>query len=215
MELEIDKKVKMNDQKRKNIKDLQSKIVSHENMINEVTMILSDNSLLIFEPSEYDKKLSKLIFWCSLFAIKDIAINNKEKKIIIRVFDDSKNIDGELKLRIEKILLFKEALTRRMNKLRITGESLKIIKGKTFEKRFTDKDINNMTIDELISNFNHFDNILKQRIYTFYNINSYFNITKKIVEYYSARNDQNHIMYLREMKNLLENEEVKKIFLNY
>lgn len=179
-----------------------------------LSLILTDDSLIILEPSQYDKNLYKLIFWAVLFSIRDIQINKKEKILIIRFFDDSKNIDSHLKLRIDNILFFREALIKRMSKLRITSDCQNSTDAKNFEKRLTDKDINNMTIDELIQNFKYFDKILKQRVFTFYNINSFFNITKKIVEYYSARNDQNHKYFLDEMKYILKNEEVKRIFLD-
>jgi hypothetical protein len=180
----------------------------------DMIMILNDDSLLLFEALEYEKKLHKLNFWSTLLSIIDLQINKNEKIIIIRFFDNSKNSDLEIKIKIENILLFREALLQRMNKLKIKIETQKLLKGKNFEKRFTDKDINNMTIDELINNFKNFEKLLKEKVISFYIIQTFFNITKKIVEYYSARNDPNYLIYLNEMKDILKNEDVKQIFLN-
>jgi len=155
-----------------------------------------------------------LILWSNLFSIIDIQINKKDKIIIIKFFNDSKNLVEERKIKIDNILLFKEALIKRMSHLKIKVESEKIIKGKPLEKRFIDKDINNMHIDELVSNFHHFLDLLKNNIISFYNVTTFFNITKKIVEYYSARNDQSHMFYLNEMKSILDNEEIKRILVN-
>lgn len=155
-----------------------------------------------------------MIFWAFLFSIIEIQINKREKILIIKFFNDSKNIEKEIKIKIDNILFFKEALFKRINKLKIKSETQNIIKGKPIEKKFIDKDINNMPIDELVLYFQKFDKILKNNIISFYNVTTFFNITKKIVEYYSARNDPNHVFYLNEMKNILKNEEVKQIFLN-
>ena len=112
-------------------------------------------------------------------------------------FNDSKNKEKEIRIKIENILFFKEALMKRISKLKIISESHKIPQGQKLEKYFSDKDINNMLIDELILNFDYFHKLLKDNQISFYNVNTFFNITKKIVEYYSARNDENHLFFLR------------------
>lgn len=199
------------------VKNQKIKLVNkleNEKKFIEVTLIITDCSLLIFEELEYQKRLAQLLFWANLFSIIDLRINKKEKDLTISFFNDSKNIDLEIKLKIENILLFKEALIKRTTQLKIKAETQKKLKGKIYEKRFNDRDINNMTIDELINNFKYFDSLLKLRRFNFYNVNTYFNVTKKIVEYYSARNDQNHSFYLNKMKEVLKDEEVKQIFIS-
>jgi hypothetical protein len=71
-----------------------------------------------------------------------------------------------------------------------------------------------MPIDELKINFKKFQDLLDKKKYSFYNVNSFFNITKKIVEYLSARNEQTHFEYLNIMKSILQKNEIKEILLD-
>lgn len=177
----------------------------------ETTIILTDDSILIFQKLKYSNDLARLIFWFFLFAIIDMQINKIDKIISLRLFSDSKNKEKIITLKVDNILFFKEALMKRISRLKITSESQKLLKGENFDKKLTDRDINNMAIDELVANFKSFSDLLNIEKYTLYNITSFFNITKKIVEYYSARNDENHSFYLLEMKKIISREEIKKL----
>ncbi len=170
--------------------------------------------MLIFEEFHKNKKFSKLIFWAFLFSIIDIQVNKNQMIIIIQFFNDFINIEKEIKIKIDNILFFKEAIIKRITKLKIKTETQKLIKGNPIEKKLTEKDVNNMLIDELVLNFQKLLKILKKNDFSFYYVNVFFSITKKIVEYYSARNDFNYSYYLSEMKNILKNEKVEKIILN-
>jgi len=180
----------------------------------ETSIILTDDCLLLFEESKIEKSLKRLIFWCYLFSIIDLQINRKDKIIILRVFNDSKNREIELKLKFENILFFREALIKRIKDLNILTEHHNLKKGDIYCKNLTDRDINNMLIDELKINFKKFHDLLDNKKYSFYNVNSFFNITKKIVEYLSARNEQGHFEYLEIMKSMLQRKEVKDIIFN-
>lgn len=197
--------------KNKQSKNSDLNTINNQKFNRDVILILTDDSLLIFEEIEYDKLLFKLIFWSTIFSIIDMKINQKEKNLELRYFDDSTNSDLKLKFEIDNIVFFKEALIKRMKRLKIKAENQILIKGKFLEKRYTDKDINNMTIDELANNFINFKKLLKDKFISFYNINTFITITKKIIEYYSARNDPFFSYYLSDMQNILNNEEIKKI----
>ena len=100
---------------------------------------------------------------------------------------------------------------KRMNSLQVRCESKKVIKGQTIEKRFTDKDVLKMNIEEVVENYKMFNEKIERKEFSYYNVTTFFNLTQKAVEYYSAKNDSNHIIYLNAMKNIFGREDIQKI----
>jgi len=165
----------------------------------------------LFEISESNANLGKLIFWSTLYSIIDAQVNKLQKFIMLRLFDDESNQEISLKIKIDNILFFREALMKRMNSLQVRCESKKVIKGQTIEKRFTDKDVIKMNIDEVVENYKIFNEKIDRKELSYYNVTTFFNLTQKAVEYYSAKNDPNHFIYLNAMKNIFGREEIQKI----
>lgn len=130
---------------------------------------------------------------------------------MLHLFNDESNQEISLKIKIDNILFFREALLKRMNSLKVRSESKKIIKGQALEKRFTDKDILNMKIEEVVENYKYFNEKIANNELTYYNVTTFFNLTQKAVEYYSARNDENHVIYLNSMKTIFGREDIQKI----
>ena len=93
----------------------------------------------------------------------------------------------------------------------VRSETKKVIKGETIEKRLTDKDIMNMKIEEVVEIYKHFNDKIEKNELSYYNVTTFFNLTQKAVEYYSARNDDNHIIYLNAMKTIFGREDIQKI----
>lgn len=161
--------------------------------------------------TESNQQIGKLIFWSTLYSIIDAQVNKLQKFIMLRLFNDENNQEISLKIKIDNILFFREALLKRMNALQVRSESKKIIKGQAIEKRFTDKDILKMNIDEVVENYKCFNEKIEKNELTYYNVTTFFNLTQRAVEYYSARNDENHIIYLNAMKTIFGREDIQKI----
>ena len=177
----------------------------------ECSIVLTDDSIILFEISESNLNIGKLIFWSTLYSIIDAQVNKLQKFIMLRLFDDESNQEILLKIKIDNILFFREALMKRMISLQVRCESKKVIKGQTIEKRFTDKDVLKMNIEEVVENYKIFNEKIKRNEFSYYNVTTFFNLTQKAVEYYSARNDPNHMIYLNSMKYIFGREDIQKI----
>ena len=103
----------------------------------------------VFQNFENDPSFGKIIFWSTLFSITDMQINKDKKIIRLNFYSEEKGIEKQLKLTMENILFFREALVKRMSNLKIKIESNKLIKGQPYEKRLTPKDINKMNIKQI------------------------------------------------------------------
>ena len=57
-----------------------------------------------------------------------------------------------MNLKIDNILFFREALVKRMTSLKVKSESKRLYKGQNAEKRFNDKDLEQMQIPEVLKN---------------------------------------------------------------
>ena len=188
-----------------------SKELSNEKSYEfECTLVLTDDSILFFDLTE-NPQLGKLIFWSTLYSIIDAQVNKLQKFIVLRVFDDESNKEISFKIKIDNILFFKEALMKRMSSLSVHTESKKIIKGETVEKRLTDQDVLKMEIENVVKYYKIFNEKIEKGDLTYYNVTTFFNLTQRAVEYYSARNDENHIIYLNEIKNIFGRNDIQEI----
>lgn len=185
--------------------------ITHKSGDTECSLVLTDDSIILFEINESNANIGKLIFWSTLYSIIDAQVNKLQKFIMLRLFNDESNQEISLKIKIDNILFFREALMKRMNSLQVRCESKKVIKGQTIEKRFTDKDVLKMNIVEVVENYKIFNEKIEHNELSYYNVTTFFNLTQKAVEYYSARNDPNHIIYLNAMKNIFGREDIQKI----
>jgi hypothetical protein len=178
---------------------------------DEFNLILSDDSLILFENYENNQNMGKLVFWCTLYSIIETQINKMQKIVIFKIYNDVNNTETLLKLKIDNILFFREALVKRMNGLKVRVEALKVIKGQQIEKRLTDKDINSLGIEHVVQHLRHLQGKIEANDVTYYNVNTFMRLCGRAVEFYSAKNDENHILYLNTMKNVLTREDVQKI----
>lgn len=177
---------------------------------NECTLVLTDDSIIIFDVTE-NPQVGKLIFWSTLYSIIDAQVNKLQKFTMLRLFNDETNKEICFKIKIDNILFFREALLKRMNSLSVRSETKKIIKGETVEKRLTDKDVLKMEIENVVENYKIFNDKIDKGDLSYYNVTTFFNLTQKAVEYYSARNDENHVFYLNAMKTIFGREDIQKI----
>ena len=138
-------------------------------------------------------------------------MNKMQKIASINFYNDENLLERGLKLKIDNILFFREALVRRMTNLKVKVEAKKLIKGQLQERRLTNREMNTMNINQITQNIN----LLKQKIdnneISYYNVNTLTTLCSKAIEFYSAINDDSHLIYLNIMKAVLQREDVQKI----
>ena len=120
-----------NDDKEKFIKSLSTKA--------DYELILTEDCLLLLEIQE--KGVGKIAFWSTLFAITYLQLNKLSKLISLYFYDEEKNIEYQLKLKLDNILLFRDSLVKKMRPLKVKVESQKLIKGQQQLKRLSEKEI--------------------------------------------------------------------------
>ena len=180
----------------------------------EFTLILSDDCLILFQNFENDPSIGKIIFWSTLFSITDMQINKEKKIVRINFYSEEKGIDKQIKLTMENILFFREALVKRMSNLKIKIESNKLIKGQTCEKRLTPKDINKMNIKQIEEQIQILLKKIDRNEISYYVINTFSVLCGKAIEFYSAKGDEyldKNKNYLDMMKNVLMRKDVQLI----
>jgi hypothetical protein len=154
---------------------------------DNLTLILSEDAFVLFE--NVDENYGKICFWSTLYSLVDMQINKLQKIASINFYnDETVNLSflkqGEekyLKLKIDNILFFREALVKRMNGLKIKAEQKKIMKGQLLEKKITDKEVNTMKIDDLIKNIKVFNQKLETNDITYYNVKTLMNLCQKVL----------------------------------
>ena len=178
------------------------------------TLILCDDCLLLFQNFENDPSFGKIIFWSTLFSITDMQINKEKKIIRLNFYSEEKGIEKQLKLTMENILFFREALVKRMSNLKIKIESNKLIRGQICEKRLTSKDINKMKINEIEEYIQNLLRKIDRNEISYYVINTFSVLCGKAIEYYSAKGDDyldKNKQYLNTMKSVLMRKDVQNI----
>lgn len=142
------------------------------------TAILSDDAFILFELSEGN--IGKLEFWATLYSITDVQINKMTKIASLNFYNDDNNTEKTIKLKIDNILFFREALVKRMGNLKVAVESKKIIKGQNVEKRITDKDINAMNISEVVKILDTLSEKIRENEVNFYMVNTFMKLVGKV-----------------------------------
>jgi ubiquitin-protein ligase len=186
----------------------------NKNNINEnYTLILCDDCLVLFKNFENNNSMGKIIFWSTLFTITDMQINKEKKLIRINFYAEDKKLYKQLRLIMENVLFFREALVKRMSNLKIKIEANKLIKGQPCEKRLTSKDINLMNINQIEDYIKLLLKKIEHKQINFYIINTFSTLCGKAIEYYSAKEEnlEKHNDYLSIMKNVLMRKDVQNI----
>lgn len=174
-------------------------------------MILSDDAFILFENFENNPNSGKIVFWASLYSITDLQVNKMQKIASINFYNDENLLEKGIKLKIDNILFFREALVKRMTNLKVKVEAKKLIKGQMQEKRLTNREINTMNINQIVQNINLLKTKVDQNEINLYNVNTLTTLCSKAIEYYSAINDESHLIYLNIMKSVLQRDDVQKI----
>lgn len=139
---------------------------------------MSDDAIILFDNQEGN--IGKLEFWATLYSLTDVQINKMTKSASMSFFNDESNSEKRVKLKIENILFFREALVKRMNSLKVKVESKKIIKGQSMEKRLTDKEINTMNINEAVKNIDMLVEKIKSNDINYYVVNTFMRLMGRV-----------------------------------
>jgi hypothetical protein len=184
---------------------------SSRNDAHDHTLILSDDCFILFENFENNPNTGKIVFWATLYSITDLQVNKVQKVASIGFYNDETISEKQIKLKIDNILFFREALVKRMNSLKIKVDAKKLIKGQPMEKKLSEKDINTMSINQIVQNINNLKAKIDSNEVSYYTVNTFTILCGKAIEYYSAINDDSHMIYLQLMKDVLSRDQVQKI----
>jgi RecA/RadA recombinase len=134
-----------------------------------------------------------------------------QKIASINFYNDENLLERQLKLKIDNILFFREALVKRMTNLKVKTEAKKLIKGQQQERRLTAREINTMNINQIVQSVNQLKQKIDNNEVNYYNVNTLTTLCGKAIEHYSAVNDESHVIYLNIMKAVLQRDDVQKI----
>ena len=179
----------------------------------DFSLIISDDAFLLFKNFENEKKelkFGKIVFWSTIFAINDMQINKERKAVRINFFSNDKK-EERLKLIIENVLFFKEALLKKMKNLKSEVETHKLIKGKYIENKIGMKDINNMSLEQIEEGVKFFQKKIKNNEINFYVVDTFNFLSSKCIEYYSKADVRKQMEYVMQLKDILQNPKVQEI----
>ena len=172
-------------------------------------LILTEDCFLLLEVVE--PGIGKIAFWSSFFAITYLQLNKLNKFISLFFYDEEKNAEHQLKLKVENILLLRDSLVKKMRTLRVKVESQKLIKGQQQYKRLTEKEIKGMKINDIEKNTSELkERILKGEI-TDYTVNTFTTLCGKAIEHFSSIGNDKYMEYVEMMKEVLKLEKVNKL----
>ena len=190
-----------NDDKDKFIKSLSTKA--------DYELILTEDCLLLLEIQE--KGVGKIAFWSTLFAITYLQLNKLSKLISLYFYDEEKNVEYQLKLKLDGILLFRDSLVKKMKSLRVKVESQKLIKGQQQIKRLTEKEIKEMKIEDIEKNLTELKGRIDKGEISDYTVNTFTTLCGKAIEHFSKIGNDKYMEYVTMMKNVLQMEKVNKL----
>ena len=138
-------------------------------------------------------------------------MNKLNKLISLYFYDEEKNSEYQLKLKLENILLFRDSLVKKMRTLRVKVESQKLIKGQQQVKRLTEKEIKEMKINDIEKNTNELKERIEKGEITDYTVNTFTTLCGKAIEYFLMIGNDKYKEYVDMMKNVLQMEKVDKL----
>ena len=138
-------------------------------------------------------------------------MNKLNKLISLYFYDEEKNSEYQLKLKLENILLFRDSLVKKMRTLRVKVESQKLIKGQQQVKRLTEKEIKEMKINDIEKNTNELKERIEKGEITDYTVNTFTTLCGKAIEHFSMIGNDKYKEYVDMMKNVLQMEKVNKL----
>jgi hypothetical protein len=172
-------------------------------------LILTEDCFLLLE--EVDKGVGKIAFWSSLFAITYLQLNKLNKYISLYFYEDEKNLEYHLKLKVDNILLLRDSLVKKMRTLRVKVETQKIIKGQQQIKRLTEKEIKEMKINDIEKNAKELKERIDKGEINDYTVRTFMTLSGRAIEYFSSINDEHFTEYMNMVKAVLSLEAVDKL----
>ena len=176
-------------------------------------LIVSDDCLILFKQLEPDGEINyygKIVFWALLFSITDLQINKDKKVVRINFYDNDRDSEV-LRLKFNNVLYLKETLIKKMSNLKIKSEISKLIKGNYIENKITNRDINNMDIEQIEEYINIFKHKIENDIINYYIVDTFSLLSGKAIEYYSKMKSEKQMSFLMQMKTVLSRENVQNI----
>ena len=140
-----------------------------------------------------------------------MQLNKLNKLISLYFYDEEKNSEYQLKLKLENILLFRDSLVKKMRTLRVKVESQKLIKGQQQVKRLTEKEIKEMKINDIEKNTNELKERIEKGEISDYTVNTFTTLCGKAIEHFSMIGNDKYKEYVDMMKNVLQMEKVDKL----
>ena len=140
-----------------------------------------------------------------------MQLNKLNKLISLYFYDEEKNSEYQLKLKLENILLFRDSLVKKMRTLRVKVESQKLIKGQQQVKRLTEKEIKEMKINDIEKNTNELKERITKGEITDYTVNTFTTLCGKAIEHFSMIGNDKYMEYVQMMKKVLQMEKVDKL----
>lgn len=131
-----------------------------------------------------------------------------QKIASLNFYNDENLQEKVLKLKIDNILFFREALVKRMAKLKVKVETKKLIKGQLQERRLTNREINTMGINQVTQQIDFLKSKIDNNDLNYYNVNTLQLLCSRAIEISSAK-DNNHTKFLEIMKSVLARPDVQ------
>ncbi len=189
--------------------DDKNQFIKSLNIKADYELILTEDCLLLLEIKE--KGIGKIAFWSTLFAITYLQLNKLNKLISLYFYDEEKNVEYQLKLKLDGILLFRDSLVKKMKSLRVKVESQKLIKGQQQIKRLTEKEIKEMKIEDIEKNLTELKGRIDKGEISDYTVNTFTTLCGKAIEHFSKIGNDKYMEYVTMMKNVLQMEKVNKL----
>ena len=189
--------------------DDKNQFIKSLNINADYELILTEDCLLLLEIKE--KGIGKIAFWSTLFAITYLQLNKLNKLISLYFYDEEKNAEYQLKLKLDGILLFRDSLVKKMKSLRVKVESQKLIKGQQQIKRLTEKEIKEMKIEDIEKNLTELNGRIDKGEISDYTVNTFTTLCGKAIEHFSKIGNDKYMEYVTMMKNVLQMEKVNKL----
>ena len=140
-----------------------------------------------------------------------MQLNKLNKLISLYFYDEEKNVEYQLKLKLDGILLFRDSLVKKMKSLRVKVESQKLIKGQQQIKRLTEKEIKEMKIEDIEKNLTELKGRIDKGEISDYTVNTFTTLCGKAIEHFSKIGNDKYMEYVTMMKNVLQMEKVNKL----
>jgi hypothetical protein len=176
-------------------------------------LIVSDDCLILFKQLEPEGDINyygKIVFWALLFSITDLQINKDKKVVRINFYDNDRDSEV-LRLKFSNVLYLKETLIKKMSNLKIKSEISKLVKGNYIENKITNRDINNMDIEQIEEYINIFKHKIENDVINYYIVDTFSLLSGKAIEYYSKMKSEKQMSFLMQMKTVLSRENVQNI----